>query len=371
MNGNQAQYAGGGRSARLIVGALVALILVGALASTAFGGSEERKGTGGAMELRLPVGPRGSALGQSVVGDVSGVEALFWNPAGLGAVENTQAMFSHTAFFADMKLNYAGVVTSLGGFGALGFNAKVLSIGDVYVTTEEAPEGTGEILTPTFTVLGLSWGRQFTDRVLFGGSVNFVNEDIQSMTARGVAFDFGVQYLTDWRGLRFGLSMKNVGPSMEFSGEDATVAHQYQNADPTASSRIVSPSSAAFEMPSYFSFGASYDAYTNPRQRLALLGAYQNNNFVGDNVCAGAEWAYRNQFFLRGSYFGSIRQTVDRVTGDEGLDFARGDDLYAGWALGAGASVESGETLLGIDVTWRGVRDFFDDVVEIGLSVKF
>lgn len=371
MYGNQAQNPRAARWRRRVVGALVALTLLALVPATALAGSEERKGTGGALELRLPVGPRGTALGAAGIGRISGVEAMFWNPAGLADIEGTEAMFSHTAYFADMKLNYAAVATTVAGFGTLAFNAKVLSIGDIIVTTEQSPEGTGEILTPTFTVLGASWGRRFTDRVLFGATVNFVNEDVQSVTARGVGFDFGVQYLTDWRGLRFGLSMKNIGPSMEFRGENLNTSHRPDNADPTASPRIFTATSSAFELPSFVSIAASYDAYDDTRQRFALMTAFQSNNFVGDNLCAGAEWTYRDQFALRGSYFGSVRQATDRVSGDETLDFTAGDDLYQGWAVGAGAKVRSGDSMLGVDVTWRGVREFFDDVVEVGLKLLF
>ena len=113
-----------------VVRVLGVLALLACAAAPAFAGSDERKGTGGALELRLPVGPRGTALGSAVVGDASGIEALFWNPAGLATIERTQATFSHTQYFADMKLNYAAVGTRV-GFGTLAFNAKVLSVGDV------------------------------------------------------------------------------------------------------------------------------------------------------------------------------------------------------------------------------------------------
>ena len=149
---------------RLVVRVLVVLALLACAAGPAFAGSDERKGTGGALELRLPVGPRGTALGGSVVSDAAGIDALFWNPAGLATIQRTEATFSHTQYIADMKLNYAAVGTHL-GLGALAFNAKVLSVGDVIVTTEDAPDGTGEILSPTFSVLGASYARQFTDRV--------------------------------------------------------------------------------------------------------------------------------------------------------------------------------------------------------------
>src|SRR5437867_4091178 len=101
-----AAYRREGRNTRhLVIRALVGLALLAATAATAvtaFAGSDERKGTGGALELRLPVGPRGTALGSAVVGDASGIDALFWNPAGLATIEATEATFSHTQYFADM-----------------------------------------------------------------------------------------------------------------------------------------------------------------------------------------------------------------------------------------------------------------------------
>ena len=355
---------------RLVIRALVVLALLACAAAPAFAGSDERKGTGGALELRLPVGARGTALGGSVVGDITGIEALFWNPAGLASIEHTEAMFSHTKYFADQKLNYAAVATHL-GFCTIAFNAKVLSVGDVIVTTEDAPEGTGEILSPTFTVIGLSFARQFTDRVLFGMTTDFVNERIQNVGASGLAFDFGVQYLTGYNGLRFGMVMKNFGPSMEYSGDNFNVNFRPPDTDPTASNRTFSSTSAAFELPSYFTLGANYDLVNNANARFTVMTAFQNNNFVGDNLSAGAEWNYRKSFQLRGSYFGSVNTTNDPLSGNSSSKINSGDDLYSGWAFGAGAQVQAGGSKLGVDVAWRGVRQFFDDTVEVGLKLSF
>jgi len=113
---------------------------------------------------------------------------------------------------------HAAVATHI-PWGTLAFNAKVLSIGDIQVTTEDAPEGTGEIISPTFSVLGVSLARQFTDRVMFGLTTNFVREQVQSVSAGAMSFDFGVEYLTGYHGLRFGMAMKNFGPGLEFKGD--------------------------------------------------------------------------------------------------------------------------------------------------------
>ncbi len=344
--------------------------LFAVMASSAWAGSDGRKGTGGASELLIPVGARGSALGAGYSSMASGAEAIYWNPAGVATLEGTDGLFSHTTYFADMNVNYAAVAMRAGGIGVLGFNAKVLSVGDVIVTTESAPDGTGEIVTPTFTVLGLTWAKAFTDRVNFGITTNFVSERLLSMSASGVAMDFGVQYDTGWRGLKLGMAMKNFGNSMSFNGENLEVNLLPPGSDPTASNRTLRFTTANFEMPSYFTLSGTYDLYHYGDNQLRLLGAFQNNNFLGDNLGAGAEWNYKDMFALRGSWFGTGNTATD-ASGDQSVKFTGGDDLYQGVALGAGANVTAGGTKLGVDVAWRPVRNFFDDVVEFGLRLKF
>ncbi|TMQ69662.1 MAG: UPF0164 family protein [Candidatus Eisenbacteria bacterium] len=350
-----------------------ALVLgTGLLAATqALAGSDERRGTAGASELQIPVGARGTALGGAVVSDITGVEAMYWNPAGLAGIAETEALFTHTQYFADMRINYAGVATRAGSFGTVGIAAKILSVGDVIVTTEQAPDGTGEILHPRFSVLGLSWGRAFTDRVNFGATVNYVHEEVANNVANGVAFDFGVQYGTNWHGFRFGVAVKNIGTTMEFSGPGLDLAVHDPASDPNANPRVLDYSVARSEMPSFVVLSTSAVVARSPQYRLVALATFQNNNFSGDQVRGGVEWWYRDLVALRGSYFGTFNGTTD-ATGDETFKFKSGDDLYSGAALGAGISTRLGEvSKIGVDMSWRPVRSQFDDVVDIGVRLGF
>src|SRR5206468_12085478 len=99
--------------ARSVMRSLSVLALLACVTTLAWAGSDERKGTGGALELRLPVGPRGSALGSPFVADASGVDALFWNPSGLATVEKTELAFNHTNYIADMNLKYGVMATRI------------------------------------------------------------------------------------------------------------------------------------------------------------------------------------------------------------------------------------------------------------------
>ena len=345
--------------------------LLAGVAPPANAGSNERLGTGGAPELLIPVGPRGFALGSSVASDISGVEATFWNPAGLATVERPEALFTHNQYFADMKVNFAAVAVKAGNLGVLGFSAKVLSVGDLIVTTEQAPEGTGQSVNPTYAVLGLSWARAFTDRVNFGLTAAYDNEHIIDMTATGVAFDFGVQYTTGWRGLKLGMAIKNLGTSMAFDGSGLEVSVLPPGSEPSASNRIVQFTTAKFEMPSYFNLAARMDVTRSASSALLVLGSFQSNNFSGDNLNVGAEWSHRDLIILRGSWFGTYSNNTDPTTGSTSSSFGSGDDLYEGVALGAEVAAHAGSTKMGVAFGWRPVRSPFDDIYEIGLRFSF
>jgi hypothetical protein len=336
--------------------------LLAVCAGVAFAGSSERQGTSGANELRIPVGPRSTALGGTTVADATGPEALFWNPAGLAAATGTDAYFSHLSYIADMNVNYFALVTKAGKFGNIGFSAKMLNVGDVIVTTEAAPDGTGDILSPVFTTLGVSYARQFTDRVRFGTTVQMVNETVGNARARGVAFDFGFQYDTGYNGLTFGFAMKNFGTSMQFSGSDFEINVPIPDAEPGSSNRTVAATSSSFEMPSYFQIGAGYDVLqqssADAKNHLRVLGTFSSNNFTPDELRGGAEYMYKDLLALRAGYGSRVSNS--------------NDDVYNGFSFGAGLNLKIGDTShLRFDYANRMVRNFFRDTNEFAVKLNF
>ena len=344
----------------LAAAAAIALVAIGVAGSVtpARAGSEERQGTSGAGELKIPVGPRSTALAGTTVADAYGAEAIYWNPAGLGNLNGTQAYFSHLGYIADMNVNYFALVTKAGDFGSIGFSAKVLDVGDVVVTTEEAPDGTGEVMSPSFSVLGLTYARQFTDKVRFGATAQFVNEKVENASARGLAFDFGFQYDTGYNGLVFGFVMKNFGSSMEFTGSDFEFNVPIPDAEPGSANRTVTTTAAPFEMPSYFQMGLTYDIVRQEQNQFKILGTFMSNNFTPDEFRGGAEYTYKDQFALRAGY-------GRRVTGADA-------DVYDGFSWGAGLNLGIGSsTKMRFDYSNRMVKSFFDDTHEFAVGLNF
>ncbi len=92
------------------------LILV-LVCSSIYAGDTNRKGTTGAEELLIPVGARGIATGGAFLASLTGLESVYYNPAGLDLTPRTEAMFSYMSYFADIKVSYFAISTSLERYG--------------------------------------------------------------------------------------------------------------------------------------------------------------------------------------------------------------------------------------------------------------
>jgi len=140
-----------------------------------FASGGKRNGTAGAQELLIPVGARGMAFNGAYTAGLTGLDAIYFNPAGYGtSVGKTEAMFSYMNYIGDIGVSYAAVGTGFEGFGAIAFSVKSLEFGDIPVTTVENPYGTGSTFSPTYTTLGITYANSLTDRISVGVNFNLI-----------------------------------------------------------------------------------------------------------------------------------------------------------------------------------------------------
>jgi hypothetical protein len=333
---------------------LLAFILL--LAVDAFAGGGKRTGTGGAAELLIPVGPRGIAMAEANISTSTGIEALFWNPAGVSHMQNNaDVIFSHMSYIADIGVDYGAIAANFEGFGVVSFSIKALSVGDILITTTANPDGTGETFSPTFIVAGLSYSRQLTESISVGLTTNFISESMADVSASGVAFDVGVMYnnLADINGLSLGVVVKNLGPEMKYSGGGLYNEGQIGgvNRPPT----FYTVEAAAFELPSNFQLGLGYSPVLDETNSLQFSGIYQNNNFSGDEYKLGGEYGYNNLFFVRAGY-----QLAPQVS----------DDYLYGFTAGVGIDYAVEGFGFKVDYAYREV-EFFDGNHVFALTLGF
>ncbi len=343
----------------------VALLL--ALSSSLFAQNdnpdgERRAGTNAAAELLIPVGARYLGMGGASVATASGLEALYYNPAGIAqASRNANAMFSHMKHIADINVNYIAFSAAFSGFGTLGFSVKALDVGDILVTTEDAPDGTGALISPQFVTAGITYSRALSDRVAVGATINIVSENLDRASASGLAFNFGVQYkdLMAVKGLSLGVALRNIGPSMQYGGTGLL-----RNADANDVARGASPYSIVAgkdELPSALEIGLGYKLPLGERNHLNLTSTYQDNNFDDDATRLGAEFALNQTLFLRAGYSTAFTAGKDPA----------GESRYIyGAALGAGFQRDLGGVEVSLDYAFRQV-EFFDNSNVFSLRLGF
>ncbi|MBI4547078.1 MAG: PorV/PorQ family protein [Ignavibacteriae bacterium] len=332
------------------------VVCVSVLSTTVYAGRGDKAGTAAASELLIPVDARSIALGSASIAASTGVEALYWNPAGLAQSQaQSGAMFSHMRYLADISLNYGAVSTTLRSIGKVGFSIKALSFGDISITTEDEPDGTGETTSPTFVILGATFSRQMADRIFVGITMNYIYEKMASVSATDIAFSAGVLYtdLGGVQGLRLGAAVKHIGPSMKYDGDGLFRTGQIDD--------VLRPSSrykieaAAADLPSSIEIGLSYTMRITGATHLNMMSAFQNNNFSNDEYKVGAEYVYHNLIFLRaGSAFASESE---------------GREYIFGPSMGAGIKTMYRDVTLSIDYAYRSVKYFNGNhVVSVGLE---
>jgi len=322
----------------------------------AYAGGGNRTGTAGAAELLIPVGPRGIAMGEANVATSYGLEALFWNPAGVAKMNNSsQVIFSHMSYIADIGVEYGAVAANFEDFGAVAFSIKALSIGDIPVTTTQNPDGTGATFSPTMVVAGLSYSRQLTDRISVGLTGNFISETMADVSASGIAFNVGVIYdnLADLSGLSIGVVLKNIGTQMTYSGTGLLALADVQTLNRPP--QYYKVDAAPFELPSNFQLAAGYKPVLDEMNSLQFSGVYQNNNFSGDEGKLGAEYGYNNTFFVRAGYQFALQES---------------DNYIYGFTAGAGINYDIQGFDIKVDYAFRDTK-YFDGSHIFAITLGF
>ncbi len=327
-------------SVKLLTYSVLTALLVGLYTSDAYAQGDDRAGTAAMEELLVPVTPRTVALSSSLtsgLSDMSGVEALQSNPAALMTNPSTNALFSRVEYLADIGVNYFGVAQRFGN-NNIALTVSSWDYGDIPRTDEFNPEVDP---TNTFgastTVLGLTLARQFTDRIAAGLTVKGLSRRIDDLNSSGVAFDAGMTYVVGESGLRFGVSLKNFGPQLDFGGLGLNTS--VEQGGPSGSNQIAGEvRDLGSELPSLLNFGAAYTRRFAGDLTATVSTNFRSNAYDLDNYAAGVEVGYQNLFFVRG-----------------GLNLTADPDVSAWevWNIGAGVNLNMVGNGLAVDYSYR------------------
>jgi hypothetical protein len=337
--------------------ALLLLLLHLAAAPELIAGRGDKVGAASGMQLTIPVGARSIALGGAALSSIGGVEAIAWNPAGLVRADRSAELFvSHMTYFADIGVEYVAGAIRLPGSASLGLSIRALSVGEIPVTTELQPDGTGEMASPVFLTAGAAFARKMSDQIAVGVTMYYVYERMADVSASGLSFTGGVQYsrLGGVDGLSVGVVISNIGPNLVYDGEGLERTAIVPNADRTETNYKVL--AAAGSLPSAIEVGLGYLYPAGETIDATFSALFRSNNFSDDQYKFGAEFSYDRRFFLRAGYEYSTE--------------AQGNESIFGPAFGVGVVESLKNTLIRVDYAYRSAEYFGGNHV-VSLTVGF
>jgi len=179
------------------------------------------QGSAGAKFLQINATTRGSANGGTLVARPGLIDALSYNPATAATLTGANSIIHHSDYFVGMSFDYMSFAYNMPAIGTISMGLLGLLSGDIEETTELQPLGTGRTFTANDFAGFLSFARSMTDKFSGGGTIKYVMQNIDKLTASGIVFDMGAIYKVGlFHDLTIGFSIRNFGGDMNYEGEN-------------------------------------------------------------------------------------------------------------------------------------------------------
>ncbi|MDQ7054837.1 MAG: PorV/PorQ family protein [candidate division KSB1 bacterium] len=164
--------------------------------------------------LRIGVGARAQGLGGAFTAIAQDASAGYWNPAGLGQINELQFIASYHKMSLDRLYNFASAAAPVGMRGTVSLSWVGLSITGI--------EGrSGNTAQPDFVfnnsenALYLSYAHRLFDGFYFGVSAKGIYQQMHQSSAFGAGFDVALLYrVTD--AIRLGLMVQDVSTQIQW-----------------------------------------------------------------------------------------------------------------------------------------------------------
>jgi len=247
--------------------------------------------------LKIGVGARNAAIGESGIASMDDINSVFWNPAAITGIEGAQASFDYTSWFAGLSITSAAVGYNFGELGTFAVNYCGLNYGQMQEALVTSPTGnvdtrTGNTFTGSDLEVGLTYAKQFTDKLSIGVEAKYLREDLFIYSSSLFAFDVGTYYKTGWHGIRLAMSAQNLG-------------------SPARWLNTMEQSQQSYDLPIVFRIGWAVDLMgghdlflggdpTQHKITFTMDGVHSND--YGERVLMGLEYTAFNIFSLRTGY---------------------------------------------------------------------
>jgi len=288
----------------------------------------QASGTAGMQFLKIGADARGNSLSGAVLSTVSGVDSLYWNPAGLNSIKGREAMLTYNHWLANMQYIYVGfgmplLISKLGRVAGSVTYVSEGSVDNVGAVQDNLKNGSYD--------LALSGGYAMKlGKIHLGGAIRFITKSIFGYQSTGATVDIGGQMgIPGVNGLTVGMVAKNLGIAF---GDISDL------------------------MPMTYQIGANYKYVMKDNSINAMVSS---DIMVDDSpyVNVGAEYGYRDALYVRVGY--RVETAGNVLGGTKGL------------SVGLGGKIEN--LLVNdmkADVTWLPMADL-GNIMQVSLTVGF
>ena len=263
---------------------------------------DDLAGTSGFAFLKINYSARATAMGNAYTALADNADAVFFNPAGLQAMNKPQATVSYLNYFEGIQ---AG---SFSYFRAYNKNLKYaafmqyMSGSETRTLSDPNGEYLGEDGTFGFsnTVMGLGGSYYINPLITVGANVKFLIDILDQNSASALAVDLAILHQTTNDNLKLGVALKNFGTQISSYTES-----DYEE-----------------DLPNTISVGFSY----NPNEKF-YANLDVNKPLAGDYAAhVGLEYQIHELLALRSGYKSKAE------------DWKAGGDLeiFSGISLGLG-----------------------------------
>jgi hypothetical protein len=255
----------------------------------------------GAKCLSFGVGARASGMGEAMGAIADDTSAIYWNPAGLGFIQNMQVMAAHYQLYPNISDGFyhnfiGGVMPVIGNKGVIGTGIIYLAKGINPIIKDYnglgTLEQTGEFQSRDIVAI-VSYGQRLKGNIAIGATMKYIDSKLYiDHNGNILSIDLGILVKdVPKKGLSIGASLTNYGKKIYYQDKPQADA-----------------------LPLALRFGAGYQL--NDEFLFACdLNQQINDKYLGINL--GIEGYIVNNFIARAGY-------LDKGAGLKGLTYGFG-----------------------------------------------
>ncbi|MCE5272649.1 PorV/PorQ family protein, partial [bacterium] len=310
--------------------------------------------------LTIPVDARGIGMGDAYAAVADDISAIWWNPAGLAFLNETQVMLNVVDYTLDITYSYCAMAKPLAdGRVVVGGFFGYLDVPDMEITTVSVPEGTGRMFDAYDFQMGGSLAYNFSDRFAGGLNMKYVHQDMfDNVAGNAFAIDAGAVYHTEFmdREIRFAFAVQNLGTNITMRGpnllyevgpedRDDLLPSGYENYSSDAyaissrANREVYKRTHTYRLPTAVKLALSYSLYSDEKVNWLAAGELWRNSNIPISYATGTELSYKFHQFLSGALRMGWKVQTDENTDakDEfGYEYLGDDPTMRGFSFGGG-----------------------------------